>query len=170
MLEPLTDDVYLRKGISLFWDISQIQGFLKQNKVISLRKFFYMYSTGWKHVGKELNLGKNLLVAGLDSLLDSMQPQILETYLSNILYSAILSFQNNFAGGGDNAALIFWINDKTRIDYQPLMDVLYYHCNLENKGNKIALGKCLFKGAEKDLSEISLPDNTTAGIFQKRIS
>lgn len=168
MNEPLNDDIFKRRGISLLWNIQSFQdsNFCDLKKIISLRKFFSHHQMRWTKVEKELSKSKALVVAGLESCIFSMEPNDAESFLSNILYKSIISFQNEFAGGGNNAALILWIAESSRIDYQPFLNRVLF-------SNNISLGKCLFRGAESDLREIQLrKDNKdiTIGLFQQRIS
>jgi len=171
MNEPLKDDVYKRRGISLLWDIANVKEFCDAKKGMSLRSFLLHYANQWKLTEKAVSKSKALLVAGLEGCIDSMNPQDAEEFLRDIVYPAIISFQNKFAGGGANASLILWVGDSSRIEYQTISSKLYYQCSLYKQ--KIPLGQCLFRGAESDLLEITTKQDgkeNVIGLYQQRIS
>jgi len=89
------------------------------------------------------------------------------------IYPAIVSYQREVAGGGDQAALLLWIADHKRLDYRTSDDTHYWHCGTEYKGQQIPLSRCLFNGAQDGLRRITVGDGKTevvVGLYHPRIS
>ena len=114
-----------------------------------------------------------LVVAGLESAIDALPPDEPETWLEQVVYQAIVSYQETVAGGGTEASLILWIADPKRLDYHTSDDSHYWHCGTEYKGQQIPLSRCLFNGAQDDRQSIrggTKKLESGVGLYLQRIS
>lgn len=55
MNEPLYDDEYKHRGISLLWDIANVKGFWDAKRRLNLRSFLMHYKNQWKSTEKGIN-------------------------------------------------------------------------------------------------------------------
>lgn len=170
----LYDNIWFRRGISLIWDGAAFSQICPPKSVISLRKFLSMRKQCWPGEQLELLDGKRLVIAGLESAIDSLPPEDSALWLHSVVYEAIVSFQREVAGGGNEASLVFWITENKRLNYQTSEDIYYWHCTAEFKGHQIPLSKCLFNGAQHDLRRIHSLDSQKneewVGLYHPRIS
>ena len=73
MKEPLVDlDLWQNRGISLLWDADSLNSFCKPNQIVSIRQFRSLYESAWDNVDDVLVNDKALVVAGLESCIDSL--------------------------------------------------------------------------------------------------
>lgn len=170
----LHDDIWKRRGISLLWDADQLAILCQPQQVVSLRRFFQLQSADWREDQMSLVNDKALVVAGLESCIDALQPDDACEWLERTVYPAIVSYQREVAQGGDQAALVFWFVDHRRLTQQTSDDTYYWHCGTEYKGQQIPISRCLFNGAHKDLQRIHvLGEKRTeqwVGLYHPRIS
>ena len=171
---PLYDDIWTRRGISILWDADQLGVVCKPTQVVSLRQFFRFHAEGWPEDKLPLVNDKALVVAGLEGCIDALPPDDACTWLEQTVYPAIVSFQREVSGGGDQVALILWFVDHRRLTHQSSDDTYYWHCGTEYKGQQIPLSRCLFNGAQHDLQQIHVTgDNRQShfvGLYHPRIS
>lgn len=170
---PLLDDIWLRRGISLLWDAESLASFCPAQNVISVRGFLLLHAAGWPEADLALVNDVCLVVGGLESAIDALPPDEAVLWLEKTIYPIIISYQENVAGGGTEASLIFWIADSKRIDYHTSDDTHYWHCGTEFKGQQIPLSRCLFNGAQDGLRRIVTSDKKAEhgiGLFHPRIS
>ncbi len=170
---PLLDDIWLRRGISLLWDAEALSSFCAARQVISVRSFLLLHEVGWPEADLPLVNEICLVVGGLESAIDSLPPEEAVLWLEKTIYPAIISYQENVAGGGTEASLVFWIADHKRIDYHTSDDTHYWHCGTEFKGQQIPLSRCLFNGAQDGLRRIVTNEKKAEqgiGLFHPRIS
>ena len=173
MRSPLLDDTWTRRGISILWDAETLSGLCSPAQVVSLRQFLQLHGMGWPDDRLVLVKDKALVVAGLESAIDALPPEEAVVWLESMLYPAIVSYQREVAGGGDQAALVLWIADHKRLDYRTSDDTHYWHCGTEYKGQQIPLSRCLFNGAQDGLRRIVVVENkteVTVGLYHPRIS
>jgi hypothetical protein len=170
----LYDNIWFRRGISLIWDGATFSQICPPKSVISLRKFLSLHKQGWPPDQLNLLEDERLVIAGLESAIDALPPDDSTNWLHSVVYEAIVSFQREVAGGGNEAALVFWITENKRLTYQTSEDIYYWHCTTEFKGQRIPLSKCLFNGAQYDLRRIHALDpqkkEEWIGLYHPRIS
>ena len=171
MKEPLVvNDLWKRRGISLLWNADSLNGLCKSNQVISIRQFRSLYAAAWDGVDELMLDEVTLVVAGLESCIDSLDPETASKWLKANLYKEMVDFQREVAGGGTSASLIFWIADQKRLDYKATDNAWYFYCAGEHKNEQIPLGQCLFNGAQCDLKQIQDRDGKDLGLYHPRIS
>ena len=171
MHDPLVaDDLWKRRGISLLWDADSLNGLCDSDQVISLRQFRGLHADGWNDVDDFLVDEVTLVVAGLESSIDSLAPEQATEWLKENLYKELVDFQREVAGGGTSASLVFWFVDPKRLDFKPTESEWFYHCAGEHKNEQIPLGQCLFNGAQRDLKKIQDRDGKNLGLYHPRIS
>jgi hypothetical protein len=170
---PLSDDVWMRRGISLLWDAETLATVCSPRQVVSLRQFLLLHAAGWPEGELPLVNDARLVVAGLESAIDALAPDDAVAWLERTVYPAIVSYQENVAGGGTEASLILWIADHKRLDYHTSEDTHYWHCGTEYKGQQLPLSRCLFNGAQDGLRRIQAGGKKSevgAGLYHPRIS
>src|SRR5688572_5982333 len=101
-MRQLLDTVWQRRGTSWIWDEEARNQVCTASEVWSLRQFLQAVGN-WSN-DLPSNANQTLVVAGLDGCLDLLSPQDAETWLSEAIKTAILSFQDAYDG---EAALIF---------------------------------------------------------------
>ncbi len=174
MEPPLLDDSWTRRGISILWDAEALSRLCKPKAVVSLRRFLQLHAANWPEHDLPLVNDKALVVAGLESSIDALTPEDATEWLERTVYAAIVSYQREVADGGGQAALVFWLAERTRLDYHTSENSYFLHCCTEYKGQQISLSRCLFNGAEHDLRRIHVVgDKKTehwVGLFHPRIS
>lgn len=173
MRSPLLDNIWMRRGISLLWDADILASFCQARQVVSLRQFLLLHAADWPEAELPLINEVCLVVAGLESAIDALPPEEAVRWLERTVYPAIVSYQENVAGGGTEASLILWIADHKRLDYHTSDDTHYWHCGTEYKGKQIPLSRCLFNGAQDGLRRILVGDTkpeTGVGLYHPRIS
>ena len=172
---PLTDDVWSRRGISLLWDAEALATACSPDKVVSLRQFLHLWARGWPDRDMPLVNDELLVVAGLEAAIDALPPEQATDWLEQHVYKAIVSYQREVADGGGQAALVLWLTEHKRLDYQTADDTYTWRCSTEHRGSTIPISRCLFNGAEQDLRRIMVtdagqPTERWAGLFHPRIS
>jgi len=171
---PLFDDTWTRRGISILWDAEQLDRLCKPSEVISVRQFIQLHNSGWPDDDLPLINDRTLVVAGLESCIDALKPGEAIEWLEETIYQTILSYQQDVADGGSQAALIFWLAEQRRLLYQTSDDTYYWYCSTEYKGEQVPLGQCLFNGAHHDLRPIHVVDQKKkehwVGLYHPRIS
>lgn len=170
----LSDDIWMRRGISLLWDAESLAAVCTPKQVVSLRQFLVLNEAGWPEAGYDplmVNGGKALVVGGLETAIDALSPGEAEVWLCEVVYKAIVAFQQEV--GSTEAGLILWIADSKRLDHHTSDDTHYWHCGTEYRGQQIPLSRCLFNGAQGDRQSIrgnaKKPD-AGIGLYLQRIS
>jgi hypothetical protein len=169
---PLSDDIWARRGISLLWDSETLAALCATDQIISLRRLLQLHKAGWPEADLQLVNDKTLIVAGLESCLGAMPPKETETWLEQVVYRAMLSYQQIVAGGGTEAALVFWIVEPKRIRHEIGDGTHLWHCDGSQRGQTLALSRCLFNGAQNDLRWIvgTKGVDHPLGLYHPRIS
>ncbi len=171
MQAPLVnDDLWTRRGITLLWNAGELNKLCQPKQVISLRKFRQLHDAGWPDAELPLVDDEALVVAGLEACIDALPPEEATAWLEETIYPAIVSYQREVAGGGGQAALVFWLVEHNRIQYRTSDDSWFWHCAGEFKKQQIPLGSCLFNGAQQDLKEIHDLRGKKLGLYHPRIS
>ena len=171
---PLSDDIWVRRGISLLWDAESLAAVCHPNQVVSLRQFLVLNGAGWPETEYEpllVNGGKTLVVGGLETAIDALPPDEAEVWLCEVVYKAMVAFQQ--AVGSTEAALVLWIADSKRLDYHTSDDTHYWHCGTEYRGQQLPLSRCLFNGAQGDRQSIrggGKKAEAGVGLYLQRIS
>lgn len=172
--QHLQDDIWTRRGISLLWDAEALSKICTPQQVVSLRRFLELHALGWPVDSLPLVNEQVLVVAGLESVIDALPPEQACHWLEQVVYKAVIAYQREVADGGNQAALVLWITENRRLDYQTSDDSYYWHCGTEYRGQTIPLSRCLFNGAEHDLRRIHVVDAKKTehwiGLYHPRIS
>jgi hypothetical protein len=171
MQDPLIDnDLWTRRGISLLWDAESLSRLCRPDEVVSVRRFRKLHAADWPD--DEMNLAGDtaLVVAGLESCMDALPPDEAARWLEETVFPAIQSYQNDFADGGSQAALVFWFVQAGRFEYRFAEDAWYWRCDGEYKKDSIPLSRCLFNGAQQALQEIQDAKERRLGLYHPRIT
>jgi len=174
MNQDLYEDTWMCCGTSLLWDAQALSRLCSPEAVRSLREFLRLYQAGWPEEALNLIQNRTLVVAGLDAAMDTLSPGEAVEWLENTVYPAILDFQENVAGGGGEAALIFWLADRSRVSHKASENTYHWRCTGEHRQQSIPLGRCVWNGAEGDVRRIVATDVQEIarhiGLFLQRIS
>lgn len=166
-MRQLIDTVWQRRGTSWLWDEEALNQVCKASEAWSLRQF--VQAVGKWPEQLPSNNGVTLVVAGLEGCLDLLSPDEAETWLDEAVKSAILSFQDEYAG---EASLIFWMpSAHGRLKVQSTTDSVTWVCGAPNQGRQIDFGRILWGEANEYPQEILLAQGAKpAGLFHLRIT
>ena len=174
MNPALHDNTWIGCGTSLLWDADALNRFCPAQSVRSLRQFLRLYQSAWQEDTLHLIKGRTLVVAGLDAALDTFAPDSAVEWFEKSVYPAILDFQEEVADGGREAGLIFWLADGKRIFHKASENSYHWHCSGEHRHESIAIGRCIWNGAEGSVRRIitlsTEKEEIHAGLFHPRIS
>ena len=170
-MRQLLDTVWQRRGTSWLWDEDARNAVCAADEVWSLRQFLQAAAPSAKGWPDDLpcNGGQTLVVGGLEGSLDLLAPDQAEIWLGDIIKSAILSFQDAYAG---EAALIFWIpKGDIRLRAQTATDAVSWLCQAQHRDNQLDFGRLLWGEANEYPQEILLCRGAkAAGLFHLRIT
>lgn len=174
MAGVISGSTWTRKGISLLWASEELSDICEVHQVQSIRQFLDCFQTGWPDELLSAD-GYAMVVAGLDTILDLMDPENLNEWLEKVFYQALLSFQQMYEG---QCGLIFWLPDgQKRIVQNMTDDLFYWKLSGEYHGQSIPLSRCLWNGAATDARLITRNSNIhdvtsqdCLGLFHPRIS
>lgn len=158
MPPPLHDNIWDRRGITILWDADELNRLCTPQKVVSFRRFLQLHANGWQEADLPLVNDTALIVAGLESCYRLAAAHEAEEWLVSTVY--IVSFQQEVSDGGNEAALIFWLVDHERLQYQTSENSYFWHCGTEYHGQQVPLSRCLFNGAQHDLRRIEKCSDT----------
>ncbi len=167
------DSVWRRRGCSLLWDSAALSTVAKPSDVVSLRAFFAM-TDDWP-AGLPSTSGDALVVAGVEGCLDVLSIDDATAWLETDLKHAVLAFQDHYAG---QAALILWLpTGRKRIGMATATEE-YFWTSATATAHRLAIGRCLWAGAESDAARILISDAPQAnpdgdawvGLYHPRIS
>ena len=165
-MRQMRDPVWQVRGTSWLWDEEARNGICVAGEVWSLRQFLQS-KRRWPD---ELpsNSGRTLVVAGLDGSLDLLTPPEAESWLSDAIKPAVLSFQDEWGGDG---ALVFWLpGGHNRLKANAATDDVSWLCHVPN-GHHIDIGRILWGQANDYPQEIALREGAKpAGLFHLRIT
>lgn len=166
MNPALTDDVWKRRGISILWDGDTLAHLQATDKVISLRRFFELYKTDWPEDEIPFINDDALMVAGLDVMIDALEPDEAVDWVEQQVYSKIQSFQSCF----DRCALIFWMADKSRWKENPGEISYDWWLSGKHKDQTFPIGRCIWNGAQNGVRRIESQQGHWLGLYHPRIS
>lgn len=166
-MRQLLDTVWQRRGISWVWDEEARNQVCLAQEVWSLRQLF-RNQAAWPE-DLPSNSSQTLVVAGLESCLDLLEPEQAEEWLSDQVKPAILSFQAHYE---DEAALIFWLpSGGKRLRAHPATDAVAWHCGPPHSGATLDFGRILWGEAREYPKEILLRSGASqAGLYHRRIT
>jgi hypothetical protein len=174
MNPDLHDNVWMQRGTSLLWDAEALNCICSAESVRSLRDFLCLCQAGWPEDALELINNRTIVVAGLESAMDTLHPEHAVEWLEGMVYPAVRDFQENVAGGGSEAALIFWLADRNRVFHNTSENSYHWHCSGEHRTHSIPLGRCIWNGAEGSVRRIITvkadKKEVWTGLFHPRIS
>lgn len=173
MSSVLHGDTWTRKGISLLWDPGELGDLAKPEEIFSIRQYMNLYKTEWPDELPSRN-GDAMVVAGLDTIMDLMEPDELVRWFEREIYPSLLSFQNMYEG---QCSLIFWLPEaQKRLEYKA-NGIYYWNCTGQYQEETIPLSNCLWNGAAIDAKLIAnnqkvhdLRDKGCVGLYHPRIS
>lgn len=170
-MRQVLDTVWQRRGTSWLWDEEARNTVCAADEVWSLRQFLQAAVPGAQDWPDDLpsNSGQTLVVAGLEGSLDLLAPDQGEIWLGDTIKSAILSFQDEYAG---EAALIFWLpQGQGRLRVQASTDAVNWLCEAPHRGQQLDFGRLLWGEANEYPQEILLREGAkAAGLFHLRIT
>lgn len=166
-MRQITDTVWQRRGTSWIWDEEARNQVCVASEVWSLRQF--LQAVGNWPDDLPSNRNNTLVVAGLEGSLDLLTPEEAETWLSDAVKQAILSFQDAYDG---QAALIFWLpSGQGRIKFHSATDSIEWRCAAPHGDSLLDFGRLLWGEANEYPQEILLRDGgKPAGLFHLRIT
>ena len=174
MNPDLYDNTWMRCGTSLLWDAQALNRVCSPDAVRSLRMFLRLHQAGWPEDMLKLTQNRTFVVAGLEAAMDTLHPDEAVEWLVQTVYPAVLDYQEIVADGGGEAALIFWLADRTRIFHKASENSFHWHCTGEHRQQSIPLGRCIWNGAESDVRRVIATDAQKTehhiGLFLQRIS
>lgn len=166
-MKQTLDTVWQRRGTSWVWDEEARNQVCAANEVWSLRQF--LQAVGNWPEDLPSNDNNTLVVAGLEGSLDLLTPEDAETWLSDTIKDAILSFQSHYES---EAALIFWLPmGHGRIKFHSATDSVEWRCGAPHSSSLIAFSRVLWGEANEYPQEILLrAGSKPAGLFHLRIT
>lgn len=170
MNTPLTDNVWKRRGINILWSGKALTELKAAPKVVSLRRFFELQENGWPEEEIPWVNDAALIVAGLDVAIDALPMEEAEDWIEQQVYSKILDFQGCFEG---QSSLIFWMADEKRWSEVAGDNAFEWYLDGQYKGQRLALGRCIWNGAQNGVRRIEVSENGKAnwvGLHHHRIS
>jgi hypothetical protein len=166
MNEVLRDDVWKRRGISVLWDGETLTQLDAAPRVISLRRFFELYEAGWPEEDIPFINDDAVMVAGLDVMIDSLEPDEAIDWIEQQVYSKIQNFQSSL----DQCALIFWMADKGRWKENVSENSYDWWLSGKYKDDTFPIGRCIWNGAQNDVRRIEPRQGQWLGLYHPRIS
>lgn len=174
MRQPLEIDTWKRQGHSILWDAVGLMSLCRPEQALSLRQFLRLHALNWKGIDESLINERALVVAGIEGSLDVLDPTAAVSWMEQVIYPAVVSFQKAVAFGGSEAALVFWFADQQRFKYRQAEQAAYWECSRAHGKHQIPVGRCLWNGSEPNSQEIhsKAEGHTTKhlGYFLQRIS
>ncbi len=173
-MRTVEGDVWKRVGLSLLWGPEALGEIAKPAEVASIRDL-YKLSRGWPE-NLPSNVGKTLVVAGVEGCLDCLMPEDAEEWIEADLRPVRLSFQEEYEG---QCALILWLpTGYRRMNMNRANETYLWKCNAPFSGREIEIGRILWGGAESDAGRIvdalatnRDPDGTAwIGVHHQRLS
>lgn len=161
------DTVWQRRGTSWLWAEEARDQVCGAADVWSLRQF--LCTVGHWPDDLPSNNGRTLVVAGLEGGLDLLSPDEAETWLADAIKSAILSFQDAYAG---EAALVFWLPlGHSRLKIHAATDGVHWLCEAPHRGRELDFGRLLWGEANEYPQHMQLREgDRPAGLFHLRIT
>lgn len=167
----LNDDTWMTCGVSALWEATGLHRLAGRSCTVSVREFLRLHAAGWPDTAPALSQ-RALIVAGLEAVLDALEPSAAHDWMLSTFYPAVHDYQDvsGPGGGGREAALIVWLADAKRID-RGRIGHYDWICGTHWRGNKLPLGNLLFNGAESSVRMISMSGASDfAGLYCDRIS
>lgn len=166
MSAALLDDVWKRRGISVLWDGETLSQFNAASKIISLRRFFELYEAGWPEEDMPFINDNAVMVAGLDVMIDALEPDEAVDWVEQQVYTKIQSFQSSV----DNCALIFWMAEKNRWLENAGENSYSWWLSGNYRQQTFPIGRCIWNGAQNGVKRIESAKGEWLGLYHQRIS
>lgn len=173
-MKTMTQDTWMRRGISLLWDPHLLLRIAAPDQIRTLHEFFVM-SASWPD-DLPAGGGSALVVVGVEGCLDVLSPADALTWLETDLRARVLEFQDSYQGA---AALILWFpSGRKRMDMVTSSEEYIWRPVHGPGSSAIPIGRCLFGGAESDVERLmnsevrdtNLDGAGYAGLYISRIS
>jgi hypothetical protein len=150
----------MRRGFSLLWEPRVLEKIVAPGAVLSMREFASFLKTWPEDLPG--SGGNALVVSGLQGCVDALDEQDAEEWLETDLKSSVLRFQEHYEG---QAALILWIpSGRTRISMSTADEEYFWRTAAGTDAPKLPIGRCLWGGAEADVSRIIVSDATSPDV------
>lgn len=163
-----------RRGFTLLWDTQTLAELLPPNDAISMRELFAM-KNHWPDGYLPAANGDALVVAGFDGLLDLLNGDDAQTWLSRDFHDLMLSFQDFYEG---QAGLILWLPTGHKRIFMNEATEEYFWEHKGSGSNGLPIGRLLFLGAECEVARLMNTDDPSVdvdsehwiGLYHPRIS
>lgn len=170
-MNRLTDDIWKRSGVSWFWD-SQAFSEVSKGPVWSVWSLLKCKANGaWdQYLSINSKDCKAMIIAGLDSTLDLLNPKDAEEWLGSDIKKCIHSFQSHFEG---QVALLFWMpGSADRFRINSIDDKVTWICGGGSQNHSLNFSQILWGKAGEYPKVIHLTEKSekSSGIFHSRIS
>ncbi|MDQ3624874.1 MAG: hypothetical protein M3463_20735, partial [Verrucomicrobiota bacterium] len=151
-------------GVSMLWHATGLHLLAGRSRTVSVREFLRLHAAGWPEDAEALS-ERALVVAGLEAVLDALEPAAAHEWMLGTFYKAVHECCDvgGPGDGGREAALIVWLADGNRV-VRKLTGGYDWHCAIRSHG-KLPLGNLLFNGAESSVREIRINERATAPGF-----
>jgi hypothetical protein len=168
------DRAWTRRGVSILWEPAALTSVVAPTGVLSIREFLAL-RRNWPETLPGAD-GDALAVAGLEGCVDALSDQDAVTWLETDLRGVVLDFQQHYQG---QAALILWVaSGRTRIGMELADERYFWKTSPARDSARLPLGRCLWGGAESDVSRILVSDEEApdydgsayVGLYHPRIS
>ena len=96
-MDSISNNVWQRRGSSVIFDQEYLSGYISDGSVVSLRQ-----ALAWS-TGPPTNPpvpGRTIVIAGLDTVLETMSPQEAEDFLSKRIRPLLIRLQNHWTDCG----------------------------------------------------------------------
>jgi len=170
MNPALLDNTWTTCGVSALWEAAGLHKLAGRSRTVSVREFLRLHAAGWPEDAEALS-ERALVVAGLEAVLDALEPAAAQDWMLGTFYKAVHEYCDvgGPGDGGREAALIVWLADGNRV-VRKLTGGYDWHCAIRSHG-KLPLGNLLFNGAESSVREIRIDGaSDSAGLYCDRIS
>jgi len=166
-MRQMLDTVWQRRGTSWIWDERARNLICTAATIWSLRQF--LQAVGNWPDDLPSNRNQTLVVGGLEGCLDLLTPDEAEAWLGDAIKTAILSFQDAYAG---EAALVFWLPlGHSRLKVHTTTDEVRWLCEAPYRESHLDFGRILWGEANEYPQEILLRgNNQPVGLFHLRIT
>jgi len=166
-MESISNTVWQRKGSCIVFDQKSLGPFIADGSVISLRQML-----SWK---KDIPTnppvtGKTILISGLETIIETMEPQKAEEFLSCRIRPLLINLQNRW----NNFGIVFGFTSHSNAFKETSLEeeVIFYR----RDKNKIRLSEGLWSGSsinnmKRIISEGDKPaSEIIVGYYVSRIS
>ena len=159
-MKIMRDQCWTRRGVSLLWQAEALALAGAPGEAVPIRHFLDPAQPWRDELPSEA--GQSLVIAGVEGCLDLLTPEDAAEWIEEDLKTAILDFQSVYES---QVALILWLpGGRQRIRMDSAREEYQWLCGGASAGQTIAIGSCLFAGAQPDLLRIIHSTNPKADV------